>query len=93
MDIYAGMRSEEHGDRIKASLKARRKKGYRLGPPIKATPIDIDMIIKLRIAKHSIAYIAKQVGLSVGLTHMLIHIFKDYILLRQPHTLNDLHYG
>lgn len=90
--IYDGMRSKEHSDKVKKSLRIMKKQGYKLGPPLKATAIDIDLIIRLRRQGKAISYIASKVGLSVGLTHKLIHRFKCYILTNQSYSLMDLWY-
>lgn len=91
-NIYDGLRSIEHSDNIKKALSKLKKRGIALGPPCKATPKDIDMIIKLRRGKNSIAYIANEVGLSVGLVHKLIHRFEEYIKPNARYTMADLYY-
>jgi len=92
MDIYNGMRSEEHSKIVRQGLKRLTDRGIELGPPKKATPIDVDMIIKLRRQGKPYAYIANNVGLSVGLVHKLVKIFHNQIILRHNYLLIDLIY-
>lgn len=92
MGIYDGMRSEEHSKIVKRGLKRLKERGIELGPPKKATPIDIDLIIKLRRQGKPYTYIASNVGLSVGLVHKLVKLFHKQIILRENYLLVDLIY-
>jgi len=92
MGIYDGMRSEEHSKIVKRGLKRLTDQGVRLGPPNKATPVDIDLIIKMRRQGKPYTHIAYTVGLSVGLVHKLVRLFSDQVYNNKPYILLDLVY-
>lgn len=92
MGIYDGMRTEEHSKIVKQGLKRLTDRGIELGPPKKASPTDIDLIIKLRRQSKPYAYIASNVGLSVGLVHKLSKLFHKQIIFRENYLLVDLIY-
>lgn len=53
-------------DRVKAGLDAARKRGVKLGAPIKARGPEVEKILYLRAQRKSFKAISKEVGLAVG---------------------------
>lgn len=65
----AQMERELIVERVKAGLAAARKRGVKLGAPLKATPEIATTIIRLRKEGKTIAAIAKETKLSAGTIH------------------------
>ena len=65
--------------RVKAGLDAAKKRGVKLGAPVKVDQDKLDEAIRLRAAGNSYKKIAKEIGLSVGSVHKMLKLAENVI--------------